>query len=175
MPNFKEIKPEELNKSPFQIIGSDWMTITAEKDNKINTMTASWGGLGVMWGKNVAFITIRPTRYTKEFVDGSDTFSLTFFDGKFKKELAYIGNVSGRDEDKIAKTNLTVQHSDNTPYFEEGSIAIICKKLYAQKFEPELFLDSSLDEKWYPEKDYHTMYIAEVKKVLIKEGMFKSV
>ena len=71
---FKEIKPEELDKSPFQLIGKDWMLITAEKDNKINTMTASWGGFGVLWGKNVAFYFIRPQRYTKEFVDNSDTF-----------------------------------------------------------------------------------------------------
>ncbi|MES9144000.1 hypothetical protein ABEP44_12785, partial [Cutibacterium acnes] len=63
MKNFIEIKPEELNQSPFKLIGSDWTLITAEKEGKANTMTASWGGLGVMWGKNVAYIVIRPQRY----------------------------------------------------------------------------------------------------------------
>jgi len=166
---FKEIKPEELDKSPFQLIGKDWMLITAEKDNKINTMTASWGGLGVLWGKNVAFIFIRPQRYTKEFVENSDTFSLTFFDKTFKKELGYLGSVSGKDEDKISKANLTIQHSDSTPYFDEANISIICKKLYAQDIKPECFISSDLDISMYPEKDYHTLYIAEVEKVLIKE------
>ena len=169
MNKFKEIKPEELDKSPFQLIGKDWMLITAEKDNKINTMTASWGGFGVLWGKNVAYIVIRPQRYTKEFVDNSDTFSLTFFDKTFKEQLGYLGTVSGKDEDKISKTNLTIQHLDSTPYFEESNIIIICKKLYAQDLKPECFMSSELDIKWYPEKDYHTLYIAEVEKVLIKE------
>ena len=70
--SFKEIKPEELQKNPFQMIGKEWLLVTAEKDGKANTMTASWGGVGVMWGRNVAFIVIRPQRYTKEFIDASD-------------------------------------------------------------------------------------------------------
>jgi flavin reductase (DIM6/NTAB) family NADH-FMN oxidoreductase RutF len=169
MNGFIEIKPEELNKSPFQLIGKDWMLVTAEKDNKVNTMTASWGGLGVMWGRNVAFVVIRPQRYTKEFIDNSDTFSLTFFDSSFKKQLSYIGAVSGRKEDKISNSNLTIQHSDNTPFFEEGKLVIMCRKLYAQEFKPECFIASELDNVWYSDKDHHTLYIAEVEKVLIKK------
>jgi flavin reductase (DIM6/NTAB) family NADH-FMN oxidoreductase RutF len=169
MNKFIEIQPEELNKSPFQIIGTDWMLITAERNNKVNTMTASWGGLGVMWGKNVAYTVIRPHRFTKEFVDNSVTFSLTFLDKSFKKQLSYLGAVSGRDEDKISKANLTIQHTANTPYFEEGNLVIICKKLYSQDYKPECFIARELDEKCYPEKDYHTLYISEVVKVLIKE------
>ena len=74
----KEINIESLNKHACQMIGKEWMLVTAAKDGEVNTMTASWGGLGVMWGKNVAFIVIRPQRYTKEFIDASDTLSLTF-------------------------------------------------------------------------------------------------
>lgn len=169
MNKFKEIKPEELNQSPFKLIGKDWMLITAEKEGKVNTMTASWGGLGVMWGKNVAYIVIRPQRFTKEFVDFSSTFSLTFFDNSFRKQLSYLGTVSGKDEDKISKSNLTVAYSDDTPHFEESKLTVICKKLYAQDFKPECFIETSLDEKWYPERDHHTLYIAEVEKILIKE------
>ncbi|MFT8315403.1 MAG: flavin reductase family protein [Clostridium sp.] len=169
MSNFTEIKPEELNKNLFQIVGTDWMLVTAEKDNKVNTMTASWGGFGVMWGKNVAHIVIRPQRYTKEFIDNSSSFSLSVLDKSFKKQLGYLGTVSGRDEDKISKANLTIEHSDDTPYFEEANLVFICKKLYAQEFKPEFFIESELDTKWYPDKDYHTLYIAEIEKVLIKE------
>ena len=78
--SFKEIKPEELQKNPFQMIGKEWLLVTAEKDGKANTMTASWGGVGVMWGRNVAFIVIRPQRYTKEFIDASDKLSLSVLD-----------------------------------------------------------------------------------------------
>ena len=97
MKQWKEIAPEAFEKSPFQMIGKDWMLVTAQKDGKANTMTASWGGLGVMWGKNVAFIVIRPQRYTKEFIDGSDTLSLSFYDASFRKQLSYLGAVSGRE------------------------------------------------------------------------------
>ena len=169
MSEFTQINPEELDVNPFKLIGSDWMLITAEKDNKINTMTASWGGLGVMWGKNVAYVVIRPQRYTKQFVDGSETFSLTFFDKSFKKKLAYLGAVSGKDEDKISKSNLSINHSDSTPYFEESSLVVICKKLYAQDFKPECFVSGELDNEWYSEKDHHTLYIAEIVKVLKKD------
>ena len=169
MGNFKEIKPKDLNQSTFQLIGHDWMLITAGKEDKINTMTASWGTFGIMWGKNVISIVVRPQRFTKEFIDFSSTFSLTFFDESNKKDLEYLGSVSGRDEDKLSKTNLTVTYIDNTPSFEEAKLTIICEKLYAQELNPESFMDTTLDKQFYSEKDYHTIYIAEVKKILIKE------
>lgn len=169
MSDFYEVSPEKLDKNIFNLIGKDWMLVTAEKDGKVNTMTASWGGFGVMWGKNVANIVIRPQRFTKEFIDASDTFSLTVLDESFKKQLTYLGTVSGRDEDKVSKSNLTVSHSGDTPYFDEGNIVVVCKKLYAQEYKPECFIDKSIDGKWYPDKDYHTLYIGEITKILIKK------
>lgn len=163
-----EFSIEELNKNPFELIGKDWMLVTAELEGKVNAMTAAWGGMGVMWGKNVAFVVIRPTRHTKEFIDAADTFSLAFLDEGYRKTLGYFGSVSGRDEDKIAKTGLAVMHEGQTPYFEDAGLVLICRKLYAQEFEPCCFIDREPDEKWYPEKDYHTMYIAEIVKALKK-------
>jgi len=169
MSKFTEIDPELFEQSPFKLLGKDWMLITAEKDGKVNTMTASWGGFGVMWGKNVAYIVLRPQRYTKEFVDNSETFSLTFLDNSFKTTMTYLGTKSGRDEDKILNSKLTVLHTDDIPYFEEARIAILCKKLYAQEYKPEFFIAQELNEKWYPDVDYHTLYIAEITKILVKE------
>ena len=100
--NFIEITPYDIKNNTFTCIGKDGCLITAKKDNNINTMTAAWGGFGVMWNKNVVYIAIRPQRYTKEFVDNSDYFSLTFFDKEYKDKLMYLGTVSGRDEDKIS-------------------------------------------------------------------------
>lgn len=144
------------------------MLLTAEKEGKANTMTASWGGLGVMWGKNVSYTVIRPQRYTKEFIENSDTFSISFFEAAYKKQLSYLGAVSGKLEDKIQKSGLTLMHIDNTPTFEEASIVIVCRKLYAQDFKPEFFIEKANDEKWYPNKDYHKLYISEVVKILKK-------
>lgn len=170
MNKFNELNPDQFDQSPFRVVGKEWMLITAGTPDKINTMTASWGGLGVMWAKNVSFVGIRPQRYTKEFVDNTDTFSLSFFDSSFKKQLGYLGTVSGRDEDKIGKSGLTVRYTeDNIPFFDEAKTVIICKKLYAQDYKPECFIDKELNSMYYPDADYHTLYISEVQKILIRE------
>ena len=166
---FKEIAPEELMLNPFTKIGKEWMLITAGTAERCNTMTASWGGLGVIWGAPAATCYIRPQRYTKEFVDAGETFSLSVLDEEYRKTLNYLGTVSGRDEDKIAKAGLTVEHEGETPYFGEANTVLVCRKLYAQNYDPACFIDKSCDEKCYPDKDYHTMYIAEVEKVLVRE------
>jgi flavin reductase (DIM6/NTAB) family NADH-FMN oxidoreductase RutF len=166
---FQEIKTTELKDNPFQMIGKDWLLVTAKKDGKCNTMTASWGGVGVMWGKDVAFIVIRPQRYTKEFIDASATLSLSVLPESFRKTYSYLGSVSGRDEDKISASQLTVAHEGDTPYFEEANTVLLCRKLFAQPYQPESFLDEGLKEKWYPGEDYHTLYICEIEKVLKKE------
>lgn len=171
MSKFIEIKPQQFKYNPFKLIGKDWMLITAKKDidDKVNTMTAAWGGFGFMWGKDVAYIVVRPQRYTKEFVDNSNCFSLTFFDESFKETLSYLGTSSGRNEDKIEKSKLTISYEDNIPYFKEANIVIFCKKLYAQDMKPECFTEKELDRRWYPESDHHTLYIAEIEKILLKE------
>ena len=168
MEGFYGIKPEEIKDNTFQMIGKDWMLITAEKNGKVNTMTASWGGFGVMWNKNVAYIVIRPQRYTKSFVDASETFSLTFFDDGFEKELAYLGTVSGRDEDKISELDLEIKYSNETPFFNKARLVLICRKLYSQEYMSEGFIDSVFKDEFYPDKDYHTLYIAEITEVLVK-------
>ena len=160
------ITPEEIKRDPFTLIDKDWMLITAEKEGKVNTMTASWGGVGIIWNKKVAYIFIRPQRYTKEFVDASERFSLSVLPDSYRKELTYLGRVSGRDEDKIAKTGLKVAYEEGVPYFEESKYVFICRKLYAQDLKGECFIDKSLDPKNYPTQDYHTMYVAEIEEVL---------
>ena len=157
-----KIDIKSMEMKPFEKIGSEWMLITAEKHGKVNTMTASWGGLGILWGKPVATAYIRPQRYTKEFVDANEVFTLSFFDGECMKEMGYLGKVSGRDEDKIAKTGMHVTFVDGYPTFEEAHQVLVCRKMYQDEIKPENFLDKEQDGKWYPEKDYHTFYIAEI-------------
>ncbi len=166
MNTFKEVFPDMLRKNPFQLIGKDWMLITAGNKNKVNTMTASWGGLGVMYGKNVAFIVIRPQRYTKEFVDREETFSLSFLEKEYRNTLNYLGTVSGRNEDKIAKSGLTLEYYDKTPYFSEASLVFLCKKIYVQDMIGSSILEERYRHNFYPGNDFHTLYIAEITKVL---------
>lgn len=159
------IEPEKLHADCFTMIGKEWMLTTAEKDGKVNTMTASWGGMGILWNKKVAFIFIRPQRYTKEFVDATSHLSLTFFDESYRKQLSYLGRVSGRDEDKIKNAELHVAYKNNIPYFEEANTVILGRKLYMQEMKEENFLDKEILAKNYPNMDLHTMYVIEIEEV----------
>ncbi len=166
MNNFKEIVPDLIKKNIFQSIGKDWMLITASDGEKTNTMTASWGGLGVMYGKNVAFVVVRPQRYTLEFIDKAENFSLCFLDKSYRKVLNYLGTVSGRTEDKIEKSGLTLVQEEDAPYFGEAKQVFICRKLLRQPLEEGSLLVEKLDSTFYPNKDYHILYIAEITKSL---------
>lgn len=169
MNSFEEVKIAQSGIDPFEL-KNKWMLVTAQKENgEVNTMTASWGGFGVMWNKEVVFVVIRPQRYTKEFVDDAESFSLTFFDDVYKKQLGYLGKISGKYHDtKIKDVEFTVVHDEGIPYFKEAEKVLIAKKLYAQPMNGDCFIDKSIIDKCFPEKDFHILYIAEITKILKK-------
>lgn len=162
MHTFQPIDVHDIDFNNFTKIGKEWMLIAAGDETKANAMTASWGGTGVLWNKNVVFIFVRESRYTKEFIDSHDTFSLNFFDHTYKPALTYFGKISGRDEDKLANTKMNVALANDTPYIDEANIVITCRKLSATKITPDQFIDKSIEETAYPTKDYHTMYVGEI-------------
>ena len=166
--SFKEIKPELLTDNPFKLINGDWMLITAGTAESFNTMTASWGGLGVLWERKVAFCFVRPTRFTYEFIERSQNFTLSFFEETHRKALQYCGSHSGRDGDKIKAAGLTPVVDGGFVRFAEARLVLGCRKLYFQDIKPERFLDPKI-ETMYPQKDYHRMYVGEIVKCLRKE------
>ena len=153
---------EELQMNPFTEIGSDWALVSAGSKDACNMMTVSWGGVGVMWSKHGVFIFIRQTRFTKEFIDGGDTFSLSFFDAQHKSALALCGSESGRDIDKWAASGLTPAEKDGVIYPQEAKRAFLCRKLAAVPVTPGNVVDASVIPEWYGSGDYHTMYIGEI-------------
>lgn len=155
----KEVGPWAVQ--PFEELSRHWMLISAEKDGAVNTMTASWGGFGVLWGKNVATVYIRPQRYTRQFVDAADAFTLTLFDGH-RRELTLLGTRSGRDGDKIAAAGLHVVRFEGQPTFAEGKAVLVCRKLYRGLLHEENFCDRALLDEVYPERDLHYVYVGEV-------------
>lgn len=165
---YRKISAEDLKKNPITMIGKEWMMIAAEKGGKVNAMTASWGGIGFMWNKPVAFVVVRQTRYTKEFIDAGERFALNFYDGDCKQEMGYIGKVSGRTEDKLAKTGMKYEIAEDVPAFEKAKKVLVCKKLFAQKFDEQSFIDKSILDRWYAGDTMHTLYIAEIECVLEK-------
>ena len=165
---FQSVNVKELQDNPFSLIGDKWMLITAGDAEKCNTMTASWGGVGVMWGAPAATCYIRPQRYTKEFIDNGEYFTLCFLGEEYRKVLQVCGSKSGRDMDKVKECGFTVKTAAcGAPYFEEAELVIVCRKRYVQDFDAAAIPDD-VKEKQYPNADYHTMYIGEIVEVLSK-------
>lgn len=170
----KKIYFKDLKKNPYTMFADEWALISAgTSKNNYNTMTASWGHIGCLWGhkggKPTVVIYVRPTRYTKKFVEENDYFSLTFFDEKYRKDLAYLGAHSGRDEDKVSKTSLTPCEDNRAVYFNEANTVLICRKLYSQDIKEENFIDKNIIDDSYPLRDFHTMYVGEIEEVLVNE------
>ncbi len=165
---FTEIKTEELNFNVFNDIGKKWMLISAAKeDGSINTMTASWGTMGVLWNKNVFICFVRPQRYTHEFTEASDKISISFFGEQYREALTVCGRKSGRDCEKIKLAGLTPFNDSGDVGFQEAERIIFGKKLYAGKLDPKAFISDDI-EKHY-NGDYHTVYICEIEKIIEKE------
>lgn len=158
----EKILPQDLNDNVFKLIGSDWMLITAGGTGSYNTMTASWGAMGVLWNKNVCFCFLRPQRHTRAFIEKNEVFTLSFFEDKYREALNLCGTLSGKDTDKVKKAGITpAESASGSVYFKEARLVIECKKIYFQDMEPANFIDAGIAAN-YPKKDYHRMYIGEV-------------
>ena len=163
---FKEISAKEIGDNLIKAISEEWMLVAAGDREKYNMMTASWGFAGEMWGNDCMAAVIRPQRYTLEFINNSDYFTLSFY-GDNKDIHKICGSRSGRDTDKTALTGLTPVFSDNTVYFEQARMVVVCKKQYVQQMEAECFTDKE-PLRWY-NGDFHYMIIGKIEKVLVKE------
>ena len=161
----KTIDPRRITDNPIDIIGREWMLVTAGTDRRFNTMTASWGGAGYLWNKPVAAIFVRPERHTFGFIEQTGAFSLSFLGEEHKNVHKITGSKSGRDTDKIAEAGLHPVFTETGGIlFEETRLGLECRVLYADTIEAGNFSDSSLAAQWYgPEKGgFHKMYIAEI-------------
>lgn len=161
-PDFKTIKPTAVGDNVFKLIDKDWMLITAGSIKSWNTMTASWGGLGVLWNKPVAFAFVRPTRHTYGFMERAGRFTLSFFPERYRKALAFCGTHSGRDTDKAAATGLApLAVAPGAVSFKQARLVLVCRKLYTTDIDPARFVDPKID-RLYPKKDYHRLYVGEI-------------
>jgi flavin reductase (DIM6/NTAB) family NADH-FMN oxidoreductase RutF len=169
MNNFTQTPVIEIEGNAFKMIGSDWMLVTGGDISSWNTMTAAWGGFGFLWQKNVVFSFVRPTRYTYEFMERADTFTLSFFSEEYRDALNYCGSHSGRDVDKAKETGLVpFDAGSGSVGFQQARLIIVSRKIYHQDINPGRFLDQGISE-YYPQKDYHRMYIGEVVQCLRKK------
>lgn len=163
-----EFNVNELSLNPFETLSKEWSLITAGTKEKFNTMTASWGSIGVMWAKNVFVAPIRPSRYTYQFIEKENCFSVCFFGTEYKDQLTFCGNNSGRDIDKVKACGFTPVFFDGVPAFEEASLVLICKKLYRQELNEENFVDAELKAN-QPSDPMHVVYVSEIVKAYKKD------
>ena len=163
----KEINIRDIKKSAVEMISDGWGLVTAGNGEKFNTMTVSWGGLGEIWGKDAVFIFIRPQRYTYEFIEKEEFFTLSFYGEEHRNALKICGSQSGRNTDKVANAGLTPVFIDGTVSFEQAEYTLVCRKMASQFIDPKGFEDESI-EKNYSAGDYHKVYIGEIIKVYSK-------
>lgn len=151
------------------IVGKEWMLISAGTPEHFNTMTASWGGFGYLWNKPVAFIFVRPERYTHGFIEANERFTLSFLAPGHRDILNFCGVRSGRDCDKAKETGLKpVATALGSVGFEQARLTIECRKAYRTELRPEEFLDKDALARWYNDKPggtLHTVYIGEIENV----------
>jgi len=160
---WQEIAPDQIELNPVQMVADDWMEVSAGKEGNMNLMTIAWGTLGELWGKPVFTVFVSSSRYTHKFMEENDYFTVTHFPSSMRRELSYLGSVSGRDEDKVAGAGLTVEFTElGNPIYAEADLAIECKKLYGQQFSPDLM--PAEQREWYEKNGLgiHYMYIGEI-------------
>ena len=155
--------PKELTGNFFRMIDDEWMLVTAKKpDGTFNMLTASWGGVGVLWSRPVSFIFIRESRYTAQFLDAADSYTLSFFEEDMRGALTELGSKSGRELDKMNYPGLTPVEKDGSVMFKEAKLTLVCKKLYRNLLSEESILCPDVMKEAYAMGDFHIAYIGEI-------------
>jgi flavin reductase (DIM6/NTAB) family NADH-FMN oxidoreductase RutF len=157
---------EDAVAQAFRSLGHEGALLTVGNETKFNTMTIGWGALGFIWGRNTVTVLVRPTRYTHEFIEKFPSFTVSFYRSEHHKALSILGSRSGRDTDKVALAGLTPAFIDSVVTFREAYLTVVAKKLCRMQLQPGDFIDPTIDGGFYPKKDYHTIYQAEVMKII---------
>lgn len=157
---------KNIDENLVKLISDDWGLVCAGKPDNWNGMTVSWGGVGELWNKDVVFLFIRPQRYTKEFLDREEYFTLCFFDDEYKDALKVCGTKSGRDFDKMKSVGFDVAVDGEAVYPAQAKLVLKCKKIAVQEMDSTGFIDKSIENNY--NGDYHYIYVGEIEKVLSK-------
>jgi flavin reductase (DIM6/NTAB) family NADH-FMN oxidoreductase RutF len=158
---------KKFNFTPLYTIDKEWAVLIAGTKGKFNAMTISRGGLGTLWNKPVVTVYVKPIRYTYEFMENNEYFTVSFYDEKYRGDLSILGTKSGKDLDKVALTKLTPSYLSNTTSFKEAKLTIVCKKIYFQDMDVTKVPQYAVD-RYYKTEPVHRMYIGEVLDIIDK-------
>lgn len=155
----------KFDVSAFEIYDKDWALLTAGSAKKFNTMTISWGGLGTLWNKPVVTVYVKPIRYTHEFMEESDYFTVSFYGEQYRHALGLLGSRSGRNGDKVAAAGLTALPVGASVTFREACVTLLCKKIYRQDLDTSAMPQDAVAN-YYETEAPHTIYIGEVVEII---------
>lgn len=151
-----------FNTDILTLFDKGWALVTAGDISDFNTMTISWGGMGTLWGKPVATVYVKPVRYTHEFMENNDYFTISFFEEEYRKALELLGSKSGRDCDKVMESRLTpVRIGENIVGYVQAFRTLVCRKIYSQELDVNA-MPEAVREAYYTKEAPHTMYIGEI-------------
>ena len=151
----------EISTEIFSYFNKKWALLTAGTKESFNTMTNSWGGMGTLWGKPVVTVYVKPIRYTWQFMEKNDVFTVSFYPEEYRKDLTLLGELSGRNGDKIARTSLTPKFLVEGVTFAQAEVTLVCRKLYAQDLD-RTAMPENVRKTIYATEDPHRMFIGEV-------------
>lgn len=152
---------ESFNFKPFYTLDKEWALLSVGNKEKFNMMTVSWGGFGTIWGRPVVSVYVRKSRYTYEFMEENDYFTLSFYEEKYKKDLGILGSKSGRNINKKSLVSLHEEEVGNSISFKEANLTLVCKKIYYDDLKKEN-IKPEIQEQFYKKDEIHRMYIGEV-------------
>lgn len=168
MAEFQKVRPEEFSGNVFERIGRQWAVLSAGKEGDFNGMTVSWGGMGVLWGRPVVQVYVRPERYTFGYMEREDLFSLSFFPESCRGALNLMGSKSGRDLDKVRAAGLTPVFLEGAPGYSEAEAVLVCRKLYSEDFALEK-MTPEVAESYKTSGGVHRIYWGEILGVYVKK------
>lgn len=160
---WQEITPRDIEGNPVRMFADDWFELAAGNEGDMNLMTIAWGTLGQLWAKPVVIVYVSTSRYTYEYMEKNDYFTVTHFPASMRHKLQYLGTASGRNEDKVKGAELTVEFTDlGNPIFAEADLAIECKKIYSDQFKADKMPIER--RQWHEETGtgIHVMYVGEI-------------
>lgn len=157
---------KEFNLEPFYILDQEWALLTVGNKEKWNAMTISWGGFGTIWNKPIVTVYVKPIRYTYEFMENNEYFTVSFYEEKYRKDLKIMGSKSGKEIDKSSCTKITPKFLENGITFKESKLTIVCKKIYFQDLDIKNIDKKNIGQgeidRFYKKEPMHRMYIGEV-------------
>ena len=158
----------EFTTDILSVFDKKWALLTAGDESGFNTMTISWGGLGTLWNKPVATVYVRTSRYTHDFMDTNDYFTVSFYPEECRRILGVLGSKSGREMDKMKDTGLTPVKAGDSMSFKEAEVTLVCRKMFNQQLDVEN-MPAEVAKAMYEGQAPHDMYIGEIVDIIRKD------